>query len=86
MDDTGDICSVFCHHNWRWVIERALSFLKDTSDVWSGAHIETCTRTKSLPSYLLLERVIRRYSLFRVELFTHATRHLACAWVCWTEI
>mmetsp|Transcript_16492 Transcript_16492/g.27547 ORF Transcript_16492/g.27547 Transcript_16492/m.27547 type:complete len:83 (+) Transcript_16492:24-272(+) len=81
MDEIGDNCSVFCHHNWRWVIERALSFLKE-SDMLKGVHIETCTRTKSLPSYILLEKVLRRYSLFRVELFTYSKQHLACAWVC----
>jgi hypothetical protein len=73
-----DFCSFFCHHNWRWVVERALEFLKSTNTL-KCVTINSCKRTKELPSYILLQKVLKRYSLFRVEVYSQ--QHLCCAWV-----
>lgn len=78
MDDTQDFCSYFCHHNWRWVVEKAVEMMKATDNL-NNLTVTACSRTNALPSFVLLQRVLKRYSLFRVEIYSH--KHLACAWV-----
>jgi hypothetical protein len=77
MDESNcvEICTFFCHHNWRWVVERAIQANFGVKNM----SIASVNRTKELPSYVLLQKVLKRYSLFRVEVYSH--QRLSCAWV-----